>query len=183
MICVVRAGIVRPVGRIGQIGRGGELRENGVSIVISQRRGIGDLICPGLIVLDLSAANGPHDLDHFGTGCLGKERLVEARATLLDACKMKASSVSDKLNQEAVVWIRRRGQIRVWNAGDVHQVNDLREVGAEIRIERTPIAKVEARINSKLHQIGQALGGFVRAGCLAAGQGSKLLEADGFVAF
>src|SRR2546427_89810 len=86
---------------------GGELREDDVPIIIRQRRGIGDLIRPGLVVLDLSATNGSHDLNHLRTADLGKERLVETRATLLDARKMETSGVGDKLDQETVGWIRR----------------------------------------------------------------------------
>jgi len=64
-------------------------------MIIRQHGCIAGLIRPGLIVLDLRTANGPHDLNHFGIGCLGEERLVEARATLLDAGKMETGSVGD----------------------------------------------------------------------------------------
>jgi len=69
---------------------------------------------------------------------------------------MKASSVGDKLTRKPLL-DPSAGADPSWNAWDVHQVNDLRKLAPEIRIERTPIAKVEARINSKLHQIGQRL--------------------------
>src|SRR6266481_5405484 len=158
LIGIVGPGIVRAVGRIGQVRREWQLRKYCVPMVIRQHRGIACLVGPGLIMLNLRSANGSYNPDDLGADYLGKERLVKAGATLLDAGEMKTSNVGDKLDHESVGRIRRQGQIRIGNAGYVYQIQDLRKGRSEIGIERAAITKIEAGIDGEVHQVRQPFG-------------------------
>src|SRR3979411_2533209 len=56
---------------------------------------IAGLVRPRLKMHDLGSANAEHDSQDFQTGRTLRELWIEAAATLLDGCKMKAGCVGD----------------------------------------------------------------------------------------
>src|SRR6516225_12273552 len=122
-------------------------------------------------MLDLRTTYASNDLQNFRTVCLGEQRRIKTRTTLLDGCKMKSGSVGDNLEV-----IASRRQVAVGNTWNIHKVHDLWKSIPKIRVAGTAIAQKPARVHRQVHQVRESLRSLIRARRLAAWQPPESLK-------
>ena len=126
-------------------------------------------------VRDLISPNTQRDFQHFQTADLLAKRCIETRAALFDISEVERCSVGDDLNVTGVPEIG----IGPGDGGAVGDGNGLRKCGGKVRVCPAAIADEPAGVDVEVHEVGEAQTLRPRyRRCLAARQGSKLIEID-----
>src|ERR1700728_2784561 len=124
---------------------------------------------------DLISSNTQGDFQHFQTTDLLAKCRIETRAPLFDISEVERCSVSNDLNVTGVPEIG----IGPGDGGAVSNGNGLRKCGAKVRVCPASIADEPAGVDVEVHEVSEAQTLRPRyRRCLAARQGSKLIEID-----